>query len=178
MCDNCGMCFESFDEACQYESSCVHRKIESSLNKNTLASLNDRCVLNGFDFLLCRQAEVFAVSQEDMKDNTFTNGTVIGQVGLQCIHCSRSPLATAGHATVFLGSVASTGASLRMMAKHHFKPRTTLTQVQYQEKLPTMATGVGSESNPNIDGSVANNSRVISALNTLVGHSRGINDLA
>jgi len=134
MCDNCGMSFESFDEACRHESSCEHRKVESSLNENTLATLNDRFVLNEFDFLLCRQVEVFAVSQEDMKDNTFTEGTVIGQVGLRCIHCSRSPLATAGYATVFPGSVASTGASLRMMAEHHFS-KCSMTPVKIKEKL-------------------------------------------
>jgi len=105
----------------------------------SLATVNDRNMLSELDYLLCRNVEVFRASEEDVRDSSYVEGgcgtaAVVGQVGLRCMHCSSSPLATAGYATVFPASIVHIGASLRMMADWHFS-RCNMTPGNIRERI-------------------------------------------
>jgi len=90
-----------------------------------LATEDDRSALSQLDYLLCRNVEVISANEDDVQDNAHADGScdsgvIVGQVGLQCMHCSLSPFATARYAIIFPESINHIGDSLRMMAKCHF----------------------------------------------------------
>ena len=75
------------------------------------------------DSIACQNIELFEATPEHAADDDAnrTGGTtvVVGQLGLRCIHCARSPLSTASYSTVFPGSLGSVAASVRMVADQH-----------------------------------------------------------
>lgn len=56
------------------------------------------------DMITCQNVEMFKASEEDTNDREAEAGSaIIGQVGLRCIHCGRSPFAKAQFSTVYPG---------------------------------------------------------------------------
>jgi len=143
VCDYCSMFFGSYVEACDHENQCGSRTrsgdaasqalglavaaaVAASSENFTkyLADPNDRNMMSELDFLLCRNVETFSANEDDVRDSAYSqscgSATVVGQMGLRCLHCNKSPLATARFASLFPGSIGSIGKSLRMMGEYHF----------------------------------------------------------
>mmetsp|Transcript_89016 Transcript_89016/g.133476 ORF Transcript_89016/g.133476 Transcript_89016/m.133476 type:complete len:1274 (+) Transcript_89016:218-4039(+) len=84
---------------------------------------HDRANLSMEDSIACQNIELFEATPEHVADHdpSRSGGTpvVVKQVGLRCVHCSKSPLSSAGYSTVFPGSLGSIAASVRMVADNH-----------------------------------------------------------
>ena len=103
-----------------------------------LATEHERSVLGELDYLLCRNVEVFTASKEDVRDNTYNEGSCnvvfLGQVGLCCKHCSSSPFATARYAAIFPTNIIQMGSALRMIAKWHF-PTCSMAPIDVRKRI-------------------------------------------
>jgi hypothetical protein len=84
---------------------------------------HDRANLSMEDSIACQNIELFEATPEHVADHdpSRSGGTpvIVKQVGLRCVHCSKSPLSSAGYSTVFPGSLGSIAASTRMVADNH-----------------------------------------------------------
>lgn len=90
----------------------------------TLMGPNDRGTgLSPEDGIACQNIELFEATPDHAADHdpSRTGGTpvVVKQVGLRCIHCSKSPPSTAAISVLFPGSLGSIAASVRILAENH-----------------------------------------------------------
>lgn len=104
-----------------------------------LAQSSDANILSEEELALCSNIEIFAASHSDIPESTHTeqpkgSASFLGQVGLQCLHCARSPLTTEPHSVIFPGSIRDMSASLKIMVDEHFSKCTT-TPPELREKI-------------------------------------------
>ena len=78
------------------------------------------------DGIACQSIELFTATQEHVAE--FEAGqqggppVIVGQLGLRCIHCSRSPpSSTTAYSIVFPASLGSMASSVRMIADEHLR---------------------------------------------------------
>jgi len=92
--------------------------------------------LSRLDIATCQNVEMFQASSSDVADHDASGGMSVnpGQIGLRCIHCTKTPFAKAEYSAVFPAAIGRVAASLRMMIEVHFEkcsslPHHTKTQI-------------------------------------------------